>query len=107
MRRQVSNRTVERDRVVVMDILCYCLTSIINAGNYSRPSRFFGAAGFPNRAKKGHPPWPSRTPIPEGSKPLASSKSSATTEEVRGPAGQNVGINFVGLIALLLLAAWP
>ena len=27
MRRHVSNRTVEPDRVVVMDVLCYCLTS--------------------------------------------------------------------------------
>ena len=33
MRRHVSDRTVEPDRVVVMDVLCYCLTSIINAGH--------------------------------------------------------------------------
>jgi hypothetical protein len=32
MRRHVSNRTVEPDRVVMMDVLFYCLTSIINAG---------------------------------------------------------------------------
>jgi len=30
--------------------------------------------------------------IPEGSKPLAGGKRSATTGEVRGPAGLNVGI---------------
>ena len=37
MRRHVSNRTVEPDRVVVMDVLCYCLTSIINAGQALGP----------------------------------------------------------------------
>ena len=37
MRRHVSNRTVEPDRVVVMDVLCYCLTSIINAGHALGP----------------------------------------------------------------------
>lgn len=29
MRCHVSNRTVEPDRVVIMDVLCYCLTSIV------------------------------------------------------------------------------
>ena len=33
MRRHVSNRTVEPDRVVMMDVLCNGLTSIINAGH--------------------------------------------------------------------------
>ena len=37
MRRHVSNRTVEPDRVVMMDVLCYCLTSIINAGHALGP----------------------------------------------------------------------
>ncbi len=31
IRRHVSNRTVEPYRVVMMDVLFYCLTSIINA----------------------------------------------------------------------------
>ena len=37
MRRHVSNRTVEPDRVVMMDVLFYCLTSIINAGHALGP----------------------------------------------------------------------
>ena len=37
MRRHVSNRTVEPDRVVMMDVLFYCLTSIINAGQALGP----------------------------------------------------------------------
>ena len=37
MRRHVSNRTVEPDRFVMMDVLCYCLTSIINAGQALGP----------------------------------------------------------------------
>lgn len=37
MRRHVSNRTMEPDRVVMMDVLCYCLTSIVNAGHALGP----------------------------------------------------------------------
>jgi hypothetical protein len=33
----VSNRTVEPDRVVLIDVLCYCLTSIVNAGHALGP----------------------------------------------------------------------
>ncbi len=31
MRRHVINRAVEPDRVVMMEVLCYCLTSICSA----------------------------------------------------------------------------
>jgi hypothetical protein len=31
-----------------------------------RPSRFFGAVGLANWAKKGHPLWPSGAPDPGG-----------------------------------------
>jgi hypothetical protein len=33
----VSNRTVEPDCVVMIDVLCYCLTSIVNAGHALGP----------------------------------------------------------------------
>ena len=36
------------------------------AVSVQRPSRFFGAVGLANWAKKGHPLWPSGAPDPGG-----------------------------------------